>query len=220
MGSTLSQMDDNGEERVVEYASKKFSGTERRYAETERECYVVVWSLRHFKQLIAYDNIIVFTCLEALYAFAEREVKRGKGIRFPRWMHEVDTYRITLTCEAKEETTHPPSESQPRVSNVMVGENESTISPPTVPNFLFADDEALSNLTPDDASVSDIVTSRISQKSIVQAQRREPFAKALLKFFVNQKDKDTRQPIPRFENMSACRENASPARSPSLGHHG
>ena len=75
------------------YASKKFNATERRYSTTERECYALVWALRHFRNIIAYDEIIIFTDHSALTAFAnakkETEAKPITGVRFPRWMHEV-----------------------------------------------------------------------------------------------------------------------------------
>ena len=70
MGAILSQVDEEGAEHVIEYASKKFDETERRYSTTERECYAVVWSLRRFRHIIAYDEIVVFTDHSALTAFA------------------------------------------------------------------------------------------------------------------------------------------------------
>ena len=212
MGSILTQMDENGEEKVVEYASKKFSATERRYSTTERECYAVVWSLRHFRRIIAYDEIIVFTDHKALTAFAntklETESKPITGIRFPRWMHEVDTYRVTLTYLPGTDLPHADALSRPpfihsveevdEETNDEYDERESDDEgsldePPSSQtadedsDLIWQDEERRHEVDPDAVSNGEVIVSRISRPNIILAQSKERFSKVMIRYFLNRK---------------------------------
>ena len=44
----LTQKDHNNEVRVIEYASRSLTETEKRYSQTEREALAVVWSCEHY----------------------------------------------------------------------------------------------------------------------------------------------------------------------------
>ena len=52
LGDILTQLDDEGRHRVVEYASKRLMKTQSLYSNSVREGLGVLWSLDHFKYYI------------------------------------------------------------------------------------------------------------------------------------------------------------------------
>lgn len=48
IGAVLAQIDDNNQEYVVEYASKRFSDCEMKYATIEKEATALMWSIQHW----------------------------------------------------------------------------------------------------------------------------------------------------------------------------
>ena len=49
LGAILSQLDDNGVERPIAYASKILSGRERKYCTTEKEAFAGIFGIRTFR---------------------------------------------------------------------------------------------------------------------------------------------------------------------------
>ena len=52
IGATLSQVDDQGREQVIAYASSSLSKSQRRYGTTRREMYAVVFFVQYFKHYL------------------------------------------------------------------------------------------------------------------------------------------------------------------------
>ena len=46
LGAVLSQLEENGEEDPVGFASRKFLPREKNYSVIEKECLAIVWSLQ------------------------------------------------------------------------------------------------------------------------------------------------------------------------------
>ena len=66
VGAILSQEDDNGEEFVISFASKAFSGAEKRSTTMEKEAFAVVWGLQYFHAYVYGQKVVVFTDHKAL----------------------------------------------------------------------------------------------------------------------------------------------------------
>jgi acyl-CoA-binding protein len=52
IGAILVQFDDDNNEYVVEYASEPLNGSKRNWTTTEKECYAVIYAIRHFKHYL------------------------------------------------------------------------------------------------------------------------------------------------------------------------
>ena len=52
IGGILVQFDSNGIEYVMEYASEPLNGSKRHWTTTEKECYAVIYSIRHLRHYL------------------------------------------------------------------------------------------------------------------------------------------------------------------------
>ena len=93
IGSVLMQSDANGKSRAVAFASRLLNAAERNYSVTDREALAVVWSLRHFRDLILGYRIHVLTDHSAV-----TELFKGKNLsgKFARWQLTVQEYGPTF----------------------------------------------------------------------------------------------------------------------------
>ena len=92
LGTVLSQSVD-GQERVVAYASKTLSKTERRYCATRRELFAVVWAAQHFRPYL-YGCGFLFrsdhSALQWLHSFKELEGQVA------RWLERLAEYNYRV----------------------------------------------------------------------------------------------------------------------------
>ena len=61
VGAVLSQMDEDGEEHAVAYASKKLNPAEARYATIELECLAIKWAVNKFSTYLLGKEFIIET---------------------------------------------------------------------------------------------------------------------------------------------------------------
>ena len=61
IGAVVAQKDKNGEERVISYASKAFTGSKKNWTTTEKEAYAVVWALQYFHPYEYGRKVLVFS---------------------------------------------------------------------------------------------------------------------------------------------------------------
>ena len=82
-----------GKWRVVEYASKELTETERRYSTTDREMLALVWGTRKFRQYLFGTKVTAYTDHECLTG--RRNIDDPTG-RTGRWMGELMQYGLEV----------------------------------------------------------------------------------------------------------------------------
>ena len=96
MGAILAQIDEDGYEHVIEYASKGFTKAEENYTTTEKECLAIKWSLQQFNMYIAGRHFKIITdhyALKWLYS----QVPKG---RIARWIMDIQAYDFEIIHKA------------------------------------------------------------------------------------------------------------------------
>ena len=92
VGAVLSQIQD-GEERVISFASRKLSRTQRNYCTTYRELLAVVMFVKQFHHYMWGRPFVVRTDHSSLLWL--KRFKRPEGL-LARWLSILDTYDFTL----------------------------------------------------------------------------------------------------------------------------
>ena len=93
IGGVLSQLDDEGTEHVVAFASRTLSKSERRYCVTRRELLAVVVFTQHFRPYLLGREFTLRTdhgCLSSLQSFKEPEGQLA------RWLEKLQEYNFRV----------------------------------------------------------------------------------------------------------------------------
>ena len=93
IGSVLSQTQDNETERVIAYASRVLSKSERRYCVTRKELLAVVAFVKHFRPYLLRRSFVLRTdhgSLSWLWNFCNTEGQ------FARWLEQLQEYDFQL----------------------------------------------------------------------------------------------------------------------------
>lgn len=61
LGAVLTQLDDNGDEKAICYASRSLTTAERKWSPIEREMLAIVWAVKHFRMYLAALWFVVIT---------------------------------------------------------------------------------------------------------------------------------------------------------------
>ena len=91
-GATLSQVDSNGKEHPIAYASKSLRKEELNYGATELECAAVVWAIEHFHK---YLDTTYFVLVTDHYALKWLRTAEPKG-RIARWILKLQPYNFEI----------------------------------------------------------------------------------------------------------------------------
>ena len=96
----LSQIDENGEKQVVQFASRALSSVESRYSQTEREALAIVYGCEHFHAYLYGAPFTVITDHKPLTAiFGRNATKTQHTPRLERWTMRLQPYDMQVIYE-------------------------------------------------------------------------------------------------------------------------
>ena len=90
MGAVLSQIDKEGKEHPVAYASKTCNPAEKNYGSCEGECLAVVWATNHFREYLFGTPFTLVTGHEPLKWLMRTNETIGKLARWSLLLQEYD----------------------------------------------------------------------------------------------------------------------------------
>src|ERR1051325_10896018 len=94
LGAVLSQLNEEGNEAMIAYASKTMNKAEQNYPITEQECLAVVWGIKHFHKYLINQKFTVITDHSALKGLKNMKVI-PKGRR-GRWLEKLERYNFEI----------------------------------------------------------------------------------------------------------------------------
>ena len=91
VGATLGQLNDNGVEEPLAYASQKLTDTQSNWATIEREAFAIIWALNRFKNIIYGSQITVYCDHNPLkYNIHDCVPKSARLLRWALALQEFD----------------------------------------------------------------------------------------------------------------------------------
>ena len=93
LGAVLAQLDDNGNERVVSYASRTLTPREQNYSAMEKEALAIVFATEHFRFYLLGHPFRIVTDNSALTWLHSVEPKG----RIARWVMKLQEFDFTVT---------------------------------------------------------------------------------------------------------------------------
>ena len=93
LGAVLSQINRQGEEHPIAYASRKLLPRETKYSIIEKECLAVVWALKFFHVYLYGQSFVIQTDHQPL-AWLQR--MRNANPRLTRWALAVQPHCLTM----------------------------------------------------------------------------------------------------------------------------
>lgn len=90
LGAMLQQVDANGTKRIIGYASKSLTTTERKYYQTEREALAIVWAIEKFHLYLFGIKFFIYTDCKALEFMTKPRAK--PCLRIERWLLRIQAY--------------------------------------------------------------------------------------------------------------------------------
>ena len=92
LGAVLTQTDDQGQERVISYASRSLSDREKAYSATEKEALAMIFAIDHFRVYLLGKEFTLVTDHSALQWLHSVEPKG----RLARWVMALQEYCFTV----------------------------------------------------------------------------------------------------------------------------
>jgi len=90
VGATLGQLDDEGFEQPLAFASQKLTGPQSAWSTIERKAFAIIWALNHFKDIVYGAKISVFCDHNPLQYIKECAPKGAKLLRWSLALQEFD----------------------------------------------------------------------------------------------------------------------------------
>ena len=127
VGGTLTQLDQNGSDRVIAYYSKKLSTAEEDYTANERELLALVYFLKRFRCYLEGSSFEVFTDNQVLLHFFSKPNMNRKEARWLDLLSQFGILRMNLKPgrvhvlgDVLSRAPHVMQELGPSVSNMQV----------------------------------------------------------------------------------------------------
>jgi hypothetical protein len=89
VGAYISQLDDEGNERVISFASKIFNSAETNYSTPEQECYGIIFGLEKFREYLDGHEFVLQTDNQALTYL---ESMKNTNRRLMRWSWKLQEW--------------------------------------------------------------------------------------------------------------------------------
>jgi hypothetical protein len=93
----------DGEEYVVQFASRSLRGAEKNYHTTEKECLAVYWAVKEFRPYLWGRSFVVYTDHSALTHLLKYE---GPTSRLTRWSLALRSYNMEIKYRKGSENTN------------------------------------------------------------------------------------------------------------------
>ena len=172
IGAVLSQVDDNGDERVVAYASRLLSKPERRYCVTRRELLAVVAFTRHFRPFLLGRPFVLRTDHGSLTWL--KNFKEPEG-QMARWLERLQEFDFTI--EHRQGKKHTNADSLSRFPCSQCG-RETHNQPIVVASTFLSDNvNTLKQLQLDDPTISPVLKSMLKcekpSNSVIRSMGRD-----------------------------------------------
>jgi hypothetical protein len=90
IGAVLTQMDDDGKEFVIAYASRSNNNAEAQYSSYEGECLAAIWAIAHFRCYLYGNEFLLVTDHQPLKWLMESDKLTGKLARWALMLMEYD----------------------------------------------------------------------------------------------------------------------------------
>ena len=100
-GAVLLQVDESGNEYVIQYISCTFNDTQRRWPTVEREAYAIVWAVTTFRPYLLGLPFIIRTDNSAAAA-----IKTARQPKLQRWSVTLAEYNFTIEYRPGKHHTH------------------------------------------------------------------------------------------------------------------
>lgn len=97
LGAVLLQENEDGQNRIISFASKALTDLERKYFQTEREALAIVWGVEKFSLYLLGTKFTLITDCKALkYLFSPRS---RPCPRIERWVLRIQSYNYEIKYE-------------------------------------------------------------------------------------------------------------------------
>jgi hypothetical protein len=93
LGAVLEQLDDEGKEKPVAYASRSLKPAELNYSVTDLECLAVIWAVQKFYKYLIFKPFEIVTDHAALKTLQTQKIIKG---RRAKWIMELQQYNFTI----------------------------------------------------------------------------------------------------------------------------
>ena len=90
VGAILSQINDNGSDKHIAFASKKLNNTQQGWATIEKESYAAVWALQKYRSWVFGNEIVVHSDNPITYLTEAA----SKSAKLMRWALAIQEYNV------------------------------------------------------------------------------------------------------------------------------